>query len=168
MKNILIVDGYNVIGQSAVLRDKRSASLERARMGLANLILTWNRSHGSYECLVVFDGRDPVGPHSPRSIIGGVNCLFTRTKTEADDEIIRIVKESRQGASQITVVSDDNYVRNNCRAHGACVEPASFFDKGNNPGRKKGPADRSGASEKNLDHKTISDVNKEQRERFGL
>ena len=161
---MLIVDGYNVIGRNPILREKKSTSLERARIALANMVFTWNQRHDSYDCLIVFDGRDPIGSNSSKVIVSGVRCLFTKTKIEADDEIIRAVRESLGVASNITVVSDDNYVGNNCRAHGATVEPASYFDKSQN----KGSANRSASGEKTMDQKSISEINKEQRIRFGL
>lgn len=167
MPNKLIVDGYNVIGRSAVLRQKKSISLERARVALASVVSAWNRNHSSYRCLIVFDGRDPVGVNTSKTTIGGVPCVFTRTKVDADDEIIRMVREGKTAVSGVTVVSDDNYVGNNCRVHGATVQPASYFDVRED--RKTGGSSRKGGpNEKAIDHKTISEINREQRERFGF
>ncbi len=164
MRKTLIIDGYNVIGRVSTLRDKKSTSLEGARTALAHMVSVWQRAHGGYDCLIVFDGRDSAGRGSSHATIGGVRCLFTRTKVEADDEIIRAVRESR-GAG-ITVVSDDNYVGNNCRVHGAAVESASFFEQAETKHAAK--QFRKSGGEKNLDRKAMSDINKEQRERFGL
>ncbi len=166
MKNLLIIDGYNVIGRNPVLREKISSSLEGARTALAHVVSAWQRAHGDTDCLIVFDGRDFAGGRSSTTI-GGVRCLFTRTKVEADDEIIRVVRESSTAGSGITVVSDDNYVGNNCRAHGASVQPASFFEQAQTKRAAK-QSRKSGAVEKTLDRKAMSDINKEQRQRFGL
>lgn len=168
MKKTLIIDGYNVIGRISALRDKKSTSLEGARTALANMVSAWQRAHDSYDCLIVFDGSDAaVGGRSSTVTVGGVRCLFTRTKVEADDEIIRVVRESRGDSSSITVVSDDNYVSNNCRVHGATIQSASFFEQAETKRIAK-ESRKSGGGEKHLDHKAMSDINKEQRRRFGL
>jgi predicted RNA-binding protein with PIN domain len=161
--NTLIVDGYNVIGRIPALRQKKAESLEAARTALAHLVAAWRSGHGGHDCLIVFDGKDSAGVSG--TVIGGVRCLFTRTKVEADDEIIRAVRDG--GGSGITVVSDDNYVGNNCRAHGAAVRPASFFEEAET-GRAAKQFRKTGAGEKTLDRKSASDIDKEQRERFGL
>ncbi len=167
MANKLIVDGYNVIGRSPALRQDKAISLERARMALAKAVSAWNRDHSSYRCVIVFDGRDPVGVNMSKATIGGVSCVFTRTKIDADDEIIRMVRDEKTADSVVTVVSDDNYVGNNCRAHGATVQPASYLDVRED--RKAGRSGQKGSPiEKAIDHKTISEINREQRERFGL
>lgn len=163
---MLIVDGYNVIGRVPSLRDKKSVSLEAARAALARMVAEWRRGHGGADCLIVFDGRD-AGGRGAHAVIGGVRCLFSRTKVEADDEIIRAVRECRGGGAGITVVSDDNYVGNNCRAHGASVRSASFFEEAQNK-RAARQSREPGAVEKKLDRKAASDIDEEQRRRFGL
>ena len=92
VKNILIIDGYNAIYKILELRLKLERGLEFARSGLASLVSTWNRAHSSYDCLIVFDGNNSAaGP--TKTTLNGVRCFFTRTKSEADDEIIRNIRE---------------------------------------------------------------------------
>jgi len=64
------------------------------------------------------------------------------------------------------VVSDDNYVRNNCRAHGASVKPSSFIISA-----KKRPSFGGAKSQdagKGIDRKTAAEIDRELRRKFGL
>jgi len=55
--------------------------------------------------------------------------VFTRTHEEADNRIITILKNAKD-ASDISVVSDDNYVRNHAKAFGALsISAREFFKK---------------------------------------
>ena len=96
-----------------------------------------------------------------------MRCFFTRTKSEADDEIIRNIREYRGDKADITVVSDDNYVRNNSKVHGAEVKPVSYLT-GSPKNYSKGRGQVSKSEEKTLDAKTASVINKELRLKYGL
>ena len=85
---------------------------------------------------------------------------------QEDDAIIRFVRDYQGRTSDITVVSDDNNVRNNCRAHGASVQPSSYIMsvKMRPPGgRAKAPDDGKG-----VDRKTAAEIDKELRKKFGV
>ena len=143
MKKI-IVDGYNAIYKIPEISDKLDKSLSDARTALAMHMSYW-RGKGMYSrVFIVFDGQDSVMEERPQSKLCGIDCVFARTREKADNLIIRMVRDA-EDASKITVVSDDNYVRNNCRAHGAEVKHVAFLRPP--PGRQINP---SGASNKNI------------------
>jgi predicted RNA-binding protein with PIN domain len=165
MTKILLVDGYNVINRVPELKLSLDVGLENARSRLALQISTWSQSHPAIECVIVFDG-DLQYAGGRDSRLAGIRCIFSRAPHGGDDEIIRFVRDYKGRTSDITVVSDDNNVGNNCRAHGASVQPSSYIMTGkarHAGGRGKVPADGKG-----LDKKAAAEIDKELRKKFGL
>ena len=136
-RTIAIIDGYNVIHRSSSMRRLLEKSLAAARKGLLDYCGRWLGSHGEVsDCLVVFDGDSSV---MPGGSVGGlsVRAVFTRTKEDADDRILDIVRESPRDCRYL-VVSSDNIVSGNARGLGAKVMSADDFLKmpaGRRPGR---------------------------------
>jgi predicted RNA-binding protein with PIN domain len=164
-KKLLIIDGYNVIHRIPELKPSLEAGLENARTRLALQVSAWNHDHPAYECVIVFDGDESVSGGG-ESFLAGVRCVFSRKAHGADARIVGFVRESGGRAADITVVSDDNFVGNNCRAHGASVQPASFIMT-----RKAPPAKRQAdiaAGGKGLDRKAAAEIDRELRKKFGL
>lgn len=54
-----------------------------------------------------------------------ISVVYSRKKEEADDRIIALIR--KDAASTFTIVSNDNYVFNNSRAHGARVISVGEF-----------------------------------------
>ena len=129
MTKILLIDGYNVINRVLGLQASLDGGLENARNRLALQISTWSQTHPAFECVIVFDG-DPQYSDSSDQNLAGIRCIFSRTSHGGDEEIIQFVKNFRGRASDITVVSDDDSVGNNCRAHGVSVQPSSYIMTG--------------------------------------
>jgi len=184
-KKILLVDGYNVINRIPELKLSLDGGLENARLKLALLMSAWNHNHPMTECIIVFDGDIQfAGGRDQR--LAGIRCIFSRTSHGADAEIIRFVKgrafaaevppgkpgasaavrDSQEKKLDITVVSDDNNVGNNCRVHGASVQPASYIMT-KKTRRSKGGT-KSSADGKGIDRKTAAEIDKELRKKFGL
>jgi predicted RNA-binding protein with PIN domain len=162
---MLLVDGYNVINRVPVLKPSLESGLENARSRLALQIATWSHDHPGCECVIVFDG-DKKFARGRDQRLAGIRCLFSPASHGGDDEIIRFVRNYKGRTSDITVVSDDNNVGNNCRAHGASIKPSSYIMTGKTRqarGRVKPPADGKG-----LSRKAVSDIDKELRKKFGL
>jgi predicted RNA-binding protein with PIN domain len=158
-RKILLVDGYNVIHKLPELRAGLAAGLEYARDKLAVLIARWNALHPEYECTVVFDGRDRSAARRTLKT-GGIKCVFSESTHDADQEIVRIVK-SHSRPADIVVVSDDNFVHNNCRAHGAVIRSAGFLQEaGPHPSRPPKAAPREA---KGLDRRAMDKINAELR-----
>jgi len=165
MTKILLIDGYNVINRVPKLKPSLESGLENARSRLALQASTWSHDHPEFECVIVFDG-DLQYAGGRDSRLAGIRCIFSRTAHGGDDEIIRFVRDFKGRTSDITVVSDDNNIGNNCRAHGASVQPSSYImiEKTRRAGgRVKPPADGKG-----LSRKAASDIDKELRKKFGL
>jgi predicted RNA-binding protein with PIN domain len=161
---ILLVDGYNVINRVPELMASLDGGLENARNRLALQISTWSQTHPAFECVIVFDG-DPqyASGHDQRPT--GIRYIFSRASHGGDDEIIRFVKNYRGRTSDITVVSDDNNVGNNCRAHGASVQPSSYImtAKLRHTGGRREPS----ANGRGLGKKAAAEITKELMKKFG-
>ncbi|NQT23344.1 MAG: NYN domain-containing protein [Candidatus Omnitrophica bacterium] len=124
----IILDGYNVIYKIPELTAKLNESLKAARTALAMLLSTWKKKYLYNRAYIVFDGKDNVTLEYPQNKVCGIDCFFTGSGEEADERIIALVR--KYGASsEITVISDDNKVRNNCKAFGVKVESPSFLQE---------------------------------------
>jgi predicted RNA-binding protein with PIN domain len=155
----LILDGYNIIHKIPQLQTHLNHSLEDARKALASFMITWARTHHNKASIsIVFDGRD--GIISSSQSLCGIKCIYTKTKQEADDRIISIVRNS-QNKKDITVISNDNYVTNNCKAHGATVKPAQYLLQGHKTASNA-------ESEKLIDDKTATEITDMLRKEYGL
>lgn len=118
----LILDGYNIIHKIPELEENLGSSLESARAALAGFMAGWKSRHArNCSICIVFDAR---GGENNDEILCGIKCVYA--KGGADDFIISMVKNSKAPAN-IVVVSSDNYVINNCRAHGAVIKPVDFL-----------------------------------------
>jgi len=164
-ERVLLVDGYNVINRVPELSESLDRGLQNARNRLAIQVATWGREHPGVECVIVFDGRFQLsGGREQR--IAGVRCVFSLAAHGGDDEIIRFVRDSKGRKSDITVVSDDNNVGNNCRAHGASVRPSGFI-----MARKARPSRAAGkgsADGKGIGGKEAGAINEELKKKYGL
>jgi predicted RNA-binding protein with PIN domain len=161
---VLVVDGYNVIHRLPELKPASAVGLEEARLQLALRVSAWGRLHPEYECLIVFDGdRQAAGRGGVNP--AGVRCVFSQKSHGGDEEIIRQVRALRSGKRAVTVVSDDNHVANDCRAHGAVIAPAHFLAAPKAP-VSRGPS-RSRAAGKGIDARTAARIDKEMAEVFG-
>ncbi len=162
---VLLIDGYNVINRVPELQPSFDGGLQNARNQLALQVSNWSHEHPAVECIIVFDGDSQyAGGRGQR--LAGIRCIFSLKSHGGDDELIRFVRNYRGKKSEITVVSDDNNVGNNCRAHGAVVQPSSYImtGKARHAGfRGKGPADG-----KVIDKKAAADINEELKKKFGL
>ena len=157
--NQLILDGYNVIHKIPQLRQHLDKSLEDARMALASFVLTWGRTHSHQgKITIVFDGRDTVCSNTGNNLCG-VSCIYTKTKQDADDRIIAMVRNN-PNSKEIIVISDDNYVTNNCKAHGAQVRSASFL--------LQSKAQDAAQEDKIIDSKTEHEINEWLKKEYGF
>jgi predicted RNA-binding protein with PIN domain len=162
---ILLVDGYNVINRVPELRPSLDGGLQNARNRLALQVSTWSHGHPGVECVIIFDG-DIEHSDGRGERIAGVRCIYSLTAHGADDEIIRFVRDHKGKKSDITVVSDDNKVGNNCRANGAVVRPSSFIMGGKT--RPSASRAKPSADGKGLTRKGADEITTEMRKKFGV
>lgn len=107
MKDIyLIIDGYNLIGQSNELSSIAQVSLEEARDKLLITLINYNTQHDG-EMIVVFDAYGVEGTESVE-FKHGVKVVYTKGKETADSYIERLTYELyRKHITHITVVTSD-------------------------------------------------------------
>lgn len=118
----IILDGYNVAHKIPEVRDRLKESLEKGRTALENHLASWKRLRNfAGNITIVYDGQKAGGAKRH-----GFEYIFTGSSEEADDRIIRIIR-NQKNPDDLIVVSDDNKVRNSCRALGVKVEPASYL-----------------------------------------
>lgn len=159
----LVVDGYNVIYKIPALEARMDISLQEARAGITDLARAYQRRCGGIDkVLVVFDGRTMYRrmghrnePHSAYSNTG-----------EGDLEVIRAVRCFSKNYHAM-VVTDDNFVRNNARAHGATIIGVSDFVSFLR--RRKGPSvKKKDAEEKKVGCDAASSINEELKKHWNI
>ena len=130
----LILDGYNVIYAVPELTRQMDRSLEAAREALVRFCETYRVRRGDIgQVYVVFDGRDDEFSGASERARGRVTVCFTRPPQEADQRILRLIEAERP--TRCVVVSNDNEVFNNARAHGARVISVKEFAQPRQPAR---------------------------------
>ncbi len=115
------VDGYNVIRRDPELRAREGEGLEAGRRALLHLLA---RAHHTDEFTVVFDGARISGGAPPE---GRIRTIFSRPPRTADDELMRLARQWREGA---IVVSSDRKIQDAARRAGCPVLTAEQFLEG--------------------------------------
>ena len=105
-KRYLIIDGYNMIGQSSTLSTVAKENLEEAREQLLDTIANYNALIAD-EIVCVFDAYEQSGIER-EYFYHGVKTIFTKEKEPADSFIERYVYELyNKHTTHITVVTSD-------------------------------------------------------------
>ena len=105
-KRYLIIDGYNMIGQSSTLSTVAKENLEEAREQLLDTIANYNALIAD-EIVCVFDAYEQSGIER-EDLYHGVKTIFTKEKETADSFIERYVYELyNKHTTHITVVTSD-------------------------------------------------------------
>ena len=115
-----LIDGYNVIRRDADLRGREAESLEAGRAALIHLVARMARESRD-DFTLVFDGARVTGG-APSA--GRVQVLFSRPPRTADDELIRLARESGAGA---VVVTSDRKIQDAARRSRCAVISAEQF-----------------------------------------
>ena len=102
----IIVDGYNLIRQSDVLRRCERISLEEGRRALVLNLARYRKMRG-HRITVVFDGWEGGSPTEERDLAGGVEIIYSRLGEKADEVIKRML---RAGSEEILVVTSDREI----------------------------------------------------------
>ena len=85
MKPLLLVDGYNVIGAWSIPHEEH-LTIQEARERLVHLIADYAGYSGE-EVIVVFDGHYTDRPTRSRTMMHGVEVVFTKHGESADNYI---------------------------------------------------------------------------------
>lgn len=123
---IFILDGYNVIYKMPGMKERLTESLEVARNALALYLSGWRRRYPNAEVYIVFDGNDRMRANEQNTRLAGIKCIFTHSRETADERIISLIRNS-PNPRNITVITEDNSIRNSSRAHGAEVKTVDFL-----------------------------------------
>lgn len=113
-RELLVVDGYNVIFKSARYLARMDETVagdpfEQARDLLVADVAAYAK--GRYEPVIVFDAAGNVSPERPALSKAGVRMVFSRTGESADAVIERLVTEQRLLPRAVTVVTSDRTIR---------------------------------------------------------
>jgi predicted RNA-binding protein with PIN domain len=105
MEEILIVDGYNLIGAWPELSRLASIRLEDARDKLIEELADY-QSYSGKKVIVVFDAHQVPGPGAKLKT-SRVDVRYTREKETADELIERLVGELKRRTRRIYVATSD-------------------------------------------------------------
>ncbi|MFC0212839.1 NYN domain-containing protein [Paenibacillus chartarius] len=105
MEQVLIVDGYNIIGAWPSLQKLRDISLEDARDRLIDMLAEY-QAYSGFKVYLVFDAYQVpgLGKEYRQSRL---RVLYTKEKETADELIERLVTELIGRRRQITVATSD-------------------------------------------------------------
>ena len=117
MEQILIVDGYNIIGAWPDLRKLRDRSLEEAREKLIGLLTDYQAYKGS-RVYLVFDAYKVPGLGG-KETSGKVSIRYTKENESADECIERLVGELSGRRKQVYVATSDSVEQNVSFGRGA-------------------------------------------------
>ncbi|MCB9800011.1 MAG: NYN domain-containing protein [Candidatus Omnitrophica bacterium] len=120
-----LLDGYNVIYAIPELRHKLQLKAEFARKALLDECVRYQMSRGDIRHIyVIFDGQEEHET-GPQHYAGSVSEIYTRHKEEADERIIRMIR-NEEISGELMIVSNDRYVFN--RSRSLCASVMSSFD----------------------------------------
>lgn len=105
MEELLIVDGYNMIGDWPELIELKKKDLWRARDRLLE-ILSEYRVYSGFKILVVFDAHQVPGMGKKMNQYK-VDICYTKENETADEMIERLAKKWRSRRARITVATSD-------------------------------------------------------------
>jgi predicted RNA-binding protein with PIN domain len=119
----IVIDGYNLIRQSAELRRFERIGLEAGRKQLIVRLQEFRKARG-HSITVVFDGSGPLGEERLRE--GAVTVVYSRRGEKADDVIKRM---AAQGGKALMIVTSDRDLAYMSERFGATVIPSRRFEQ---------------------------------------
>ena len=122
----IIVDGYNLIRQSATFSSLDVADMQTGREALIDALAAYKRVK-RHRITVVFDGAGAPYGVSGRENIKGIAVLFSSKGETADTVIKRMAARAREQA--LIVSSDRDIVRYAELKGAATISSASFEEK---------------------------------------
>jgi|TARA_B100002003_G_scaffold251795_1_gene297631 hypothetical protein len=121
----IIIDGYNLIRQSAFLSAFEQLDMQKGREQLLSLLSEYKKIK-HYSITVVFDGANAPPSSLRTDHFVGIGVKFSQSGESADDVIKRMATEEREKA---LVVSSDQEVVNFAFAQGAATISSSMFEE---------------------------------------
>ena len=123
----IIIDGYNLIRQSDVLKQFERVSLEEGRNELIRRMVQYRRLKG-HRITLVFDGWIGGSPHEERTREGGVTIVYSRLGEKAD-EVIKRMARRRGGEELVVVTSDGGVAAAISRTSGVTISSPQFEER---------------------------------------
>jgi|SRR5699024_3721314 len=103
--NILVVDGYNIIGAWDELNRLKMKDLALARDRLIELLVEYKAYTGN-RVIIVFDALYVKGTQS-KKLVNKVEIIYTKESETADECIERLVKSLKNVKNQVYVATSD-------------------------------------------------------------
>ncbi len=159
----LIIDGYNAISKIKEFDAKKDISLEASRLSFIKALMDFRHRNRKFnKIIVIFDGKgDSLGLSG--ETYGDVKVLFSNKDKDADKVIVDILKISLK--DNITVSSDDNFIKNHTRAFGCEVMSIKKLEDLISLKKK---ASGSKIMEKDLGNKDSDDITNELKRYWGV
>ncbi|VWM02827.1 YacP-like NYN domain protein [Collinsella sp. AK_207A] len=117
-KELLVVDGYNIIHATAkyerLIYDSGKSPYATDRYDSARMALIADVAafaQGSYEAVIVFDGAGNVNPDRPNLPQAGIRIEYSPTGVSADTVIQRLCTEARESGRACSVVTSDGTIQ---------------------------------------------------------
>ena len=108
-REMLVIDGYNVIFAWEELKALAEDSLDAARHALGEILVSYRGFTGS-DVVLVFDGYAVKGNPGEKSEYHGVRVVYTKENESADLYIQGLLHDIGKNAS-VRVVTSDNLIR---------------------------------------------------------
>jgi uncharacterized protein len=117
----ILVDGYNIIKNSALFQAVEAQNLAAARAALLAQLVNRYR-HTPHRVIVVFDGNaaSEQVTHERR-----IRIIYSRYNETADSVIARLAAEARQAGREVEMYSNDGEVQQAVAQQGGGVHSAS-------------------------------------------
>src|SRR5690625_4830031 len=106
MRDVLVVDGYNIIGAWDELKELTKTDMAQARDRLIELMADY-QAYSGYKVIIVYDAHYVKGKGSIMKSYD-VEIIYTREKETADECIERIVTQYKTVANQVYVATSDH------------------------------------------------------------
>ncbi|MGM8212739.1 NYN domain-containing protein [Virgibacillus sp. W0430] len=103
--NILLVDGYNVIGAWQELQALKQTDMEQARDRLVDLMAEYQAYTGT-RVIIVFDAYSVSGRERTYNV-HHVEVIYTKEKETADEHIEKLIKSLKNIKNQVYVATSD-------------------------------------------------------------
>jgi predicted RNA-binding protein with PIN domain len=121
----IIIDGYNLIRQSAALRRYERLSLEAGRNALARSVYDYKKQRG-HKVTIVFDGWQGGPVDEERDKLSGIDIIYSR-KGEKADEVIKRMVQGR--AEEVVVVTSDRDIADFVSRRGGTAISSRDFEE---------------------------------------
>ncbi len=121
----IIIDGYNLIRQSAELSRLDRTDLQAGREALVDLLAGYKRIK-AHKITVVFDGTGAPGFSRHRDRIKGIAVVYSQRGETADMVIKTMATHEKEGA---LVVSSDRDVASFSESRGAAIIDSISFEQ---------------------------------------